>query len=304
MKSGNGFVHCCHPILVIYAADHPEQCLVTCIKISECPKGMVTANSLGENICCHLCDTGDIIETLEAFDPEKEPRGYVAMYKGSSIKPTADPFWQFLPYANIYQSITPDVLHQLHQGVIKHLISWLQDTFGACELDSHLHCLSPNHNVHHFSKGISGFSHISGKEHVEMCKVILGLIISSPLPDGLSLAQLLSTIHGLLDFLYLSQLLVHDNMTLKKMESSLDNFHTNKSISINLKIQSHFNFPKLHSLLHYASSIKLFSTTDNYNTEHSEHLHIDLAKGAYATTNHKDELTQMTLWLEQNEKIR
>ena len=68
--------------------------------------------------------------------------------------------------------------------------------------------------------------------------------------------------------------------------------------------QSHFNFPKLHSLLHYASSIKFFGTTDGYNTEHSEHLHIDLAKDAYAATNRKDELAQMTLWLERNEKIR
>ena len=253
MKSGDGLVCRCHPILAVYAADHPEQCLVTCIKISECPKGMVTANSLGENIHCHLRDAGDIIETLEAFDPEKEPRGYVAMCKGAGIKPTVDPFWQFLPYANIYQSITPDVLHQLHQGVVKHLISWLQDAFGARELDSRSHCLPPNHNVRHFSKGISGFSRISGKEHAEICKVILGLVIGLPLPDGLSSAQLLSDTCGLLDFLYLSQLPVHNDMTLKKMESSLDDFHTNKSIFIDLKIRSHFNFPKLHSLLHYAS---------------------------------------------------
>jgi hypothetical protein len=303
MKSGDGHVRRCHPILAVYAADHPEQCLVTCTKISECPKGMVAANALGENVRCYLRDPGDIIEAMEVFDPEKEPRGYAEMCKGAGVKPTVYPFWQTLPYANIYQSITPDILHQLHQGVVKHLMSWLQDTFGTHELDARSRCLPPNHNVRHFSNGISGFSRISGKEHAEMCKIILGLIIGLPLPNRLSSARLLSATRSLLDFLYLAQLPVHSDETLKRMESALDEFHANKSIFVDLEIRSHFNFPKLHSLLHYASSIKLFGTTDNYNTENSERLHIDLAKDAYAATNHKDELAQMTLWLERNEKI-
>ncbi|KAJ7933521.1 hypothetical protein B0H13DRAFT_1856028 [Mycena leptocephala] len=53
-------------------------------------------------------------------------------------------------------------------------------------------------------------------------------------------------------------------------------------------------------LSHY---IKLFGTTDNYNTEYTERLHIDLAKDAYRSTNFKDEFPQMTLWLERKEKI-
>jgi len=304
MKSGDGSVHRCHPILAVYAADHPEQCLVTCTKASECPKGMVAANSLGENTRCYLRDAGDIIEALEAFNPNEEPRGYAEMCKGAGVKPTVDPFWKFLPYANIYQSITPDVLHQLHQGVIKHLISWLQEAFGTQELDSRSRDLPPNHNVRHFLKGISGFSRVSGKEHAEISKIILGLIIGIPLPDQLSSARLLSATRGLLDFLYLAQLPVHNDETLKRMETALDDFHANKSIFVDLKIRSQFNFPKLHSLLHYTASIKLFGTTDNYNTEYSERLHIDLAKDAYAATNHKDELAQMTLWLERNEKIK
>lgn len=37
--------------------------------------------------------------------------------------------------------------------------------------------------------------------------------------------------------------------------------------------------------------------------EYTERLHIDLEKDAYAATNHKDKFTQMTVWLEQKEKI-
>jgi hypothetical protein len=42
---------------------------------------------------------------------------------------------------------------------------------------------------------------------------------------------------------------------------------------------------------------------DNFNTEYTERLHIDLAKDAYGATNHKDEFSQMTVWLERKEKI-
>ncbi|KAF8868191.1 hypothetical protein BD779DRAFT_1684565 [Infundibulicybe gibba] len=63
------------------------------------------------------------------------------------------------------------------------------------------------------------------------------------------------------------------------------------------------DLPYLHSFLHYVSMIKLFGTTDNYNTEYTERLHIDLAKDAYRATNHKDEYVQMTIWLERKEKI-
>jgi len=302
MKSGDGLVRRCHPILAVYAGDHPEQCLVSCTKTSECPKG-VPAGSLGENVLCHLRDINDILEALESYDPVKQPREYAAWCGGMGIKPVLNPFWKFLPYANIYQSITPDVLHQLHQGVTKHLISWLQSAFGASELDHRCRCLPLNHNVRHFSKGISGFSRISGKEHAEMCKVLLGLIIGVPLRDNCSSDKLLCAVRGILDFLYLAQLPSHTDKTLDDMSAALNTFHASKSIFIELGIRDDFNFPKLHSLLHYTSSIKLFGTTDNYNTEHSERLHIDLAKDAYAATNRKDELPQMVAWLERMEKI-
>ena len=76
-----------------------------------------------------------------------------------------------------------------------------------------------------------------------------------------------------------------------------------KSIFIDLGVRANFNLPKLHSLQHYASCIESLGTTDNYNTENTERLHIDFAKDAYRATNRKDEFSQMTLWLERKEKV-
>ena len=49
--------------------------------------------------------------------------------------------------------------------------------------------------------------------------------------------------------------------------------------------------------------IKLYGTTDNFDTAYTERLHIDFAKDAYSATNHKDEFTQMATWLERKEKM-
>jgi hypothetical protein len=303
MKSGDGLIRRCHPILAVFAGDHPEQSLAACTKVNECPKGTASPNSLGESEPCDLRNAGDIIDVLGTFDPDKQPEEYILFCKGAGIKPVVRPFWQFLPYAHIYQSITPDVLHQLHQGVIKHLISWLVKEFGATELDARCRSMPLNHNIRHFSKGISHLKRVSGKEHGAISKIILGLIAGLPLSNGHSPGRLLLATRGLLEFLYLAQLPSHNDETLKDLDDALAAFHANKSIFVELEIREDFNFPKLHSLQHYTSSIKLFGTTDNYNTEYSERLHIDLAKDAYAATNRKDELAQMTVWLERKEKL-
>ncbi|KAF8259188.1 hypothetical protein EI94DRAFT_1813759 [Lactarius quietus] len=56
-------------------------------------------------------------------------------------------------------------------------------------------------------------------------------------------------------------------------------------------------------MLHYQSSITLFGTTDNYNTEQSECLHIKSPKGGYGASNCKDALPQMTVYVERCKKI-
>ncbi|THU95129.1 hypothetical protein K435DRAFT_666982, partial [Dendrothele bispora CBS 962.96] len=80
-------------------------------------------------------------------------------------------------------------------------------------------------------------------------------------------------------------------------------YRKKSNIFVELGVREHFNLPKLHFLYHYTRAIKLYGTTDNYNTESTERLHIDFAKNAYRASNYKDEYTQMTRWLERREKI-
>lgn len=87
------------------------------------------------------------------------------------------------------------------------------------------------------------------------------------------------------------------------MEDALALFHENKSIFIDLGIRTAFEMPKLHWAQHYVACIQRFGTTDNFNTEYTERLHIDFAKKAFRASNHKDELAQMTVWMDRKEKV-
>lgn len=136
-----------------------------------------------------------------------------------------------------------------------------------------------------------------------MCRILLGLVTGLPLPGGLDPARLVRAVRALLDFMYLARYPVHSTATLKLMDDALARFHDNKDVFVDLGIRTDFNFPKLHALLHYSFSIRLFGTSDNYDTEYSERLHIDFAKDAYRATNRRDEYPQMTTWLTRKEKV-
>ncbi len=304
MMSGDGTWRRCHPIFAAFVSDYPEQALVTCTYNGRCPKCIVPRDRLGEFLRFPARDLTKATDTFLLAD-ENTPSFHAAC-REAGLKPIYHPFWQHLPLTNIYISITPDVLHQLLQGVLRHLISWLTNSvvFGAAEIDARCRCLPPNHHITLFPKGITSLSRISGKEHKAMCRILIGLIVDIPLPGGQASSRVVRATRALIDFIYLAQFPSHTTHTLRQLEDSLTKFHQNKDVFIDIGVRENFNIPKLHSLLHYGYSIGLFGTTDNYNTEQTERLHIDFTKDAYRATNRKDEYHQITTWVERREKVQ
>ncbi|KAG2349791.1 hypothetical protein BDR05DRAFT_972736 [Suillus weaverae] len=201
MCSGDGALQHCHPLFACFL-------LTTGIKFGECPKCDVDANETGNALAA--LDQGNL--------------NFVHACAAAGIKPIIHPFWEDLPFSNIFH----------------------------------------------------------------MCCFLLGVIINIRLPNNLNASRLLRAVRGLLDFLYLTQYPCHSSETLELLQEVLDVFHDNKDIFIDLGIQNSFNLPKLHTTHHYPLMIAMFGTTDNYNTEYTERLHINLAKDAYCATNHKD----------------
>ncbi|KAG1865320.1 hypothetical protein F4604DRAFT_1586176 [Suillus subluteus] len=302
MRSGDGILRRCHPLFACFIGDYPEQVLATTVKTTECPKCDIPPDKLESATApFEIHDLHAVLDALATIDVGDLE--FVQACRDAGIKPVVHPFWERLPYANIFQAVTPDILHQLYQGLVKHLLGWLAQACGPNEIDARCRRLPPNHHIRLFMKGITGLSRVSGAEHAQICCFLLGIIIDARLPGNMSSTCLLRAVRGLLDFLYLAQYPCHSSETLSLLDEALVLFHDNKQIFVDLGIRNHFNLPKLHATHHYISMIRFFGTTDNYNTEYTEQLHIDLAKDVYRATNRKDEFTQMTRWLERKEKI-
>ncbi|THU83761.1 hypothetical protein K435DRAFT_688929 [Dendrothele bispora CBS 962.96] len=208
-----------------------------------------------------------------------------------------DPFWRDLPFLNIHNSITPDALHQLYQGVVVHLINWVQEVMSEEELDRRIRCLPPTCGVRHFRHGISSLKQVSGPERKNIGKILLACLAPDMPPKGVKACR------AVLDFIYMSLYGSHDDETLKYMEEALDDWHVNRDYFIEAGTREDFNIPKFHSLLHYVDSIRKFGTVDNYNTELFERLHIDFAKQGWRASNKRDHFPQMIQWLSRQEKI-
>jgi hypothetical protein len=299
---GDGAVRGGFPVVAAYAADYPEQALVTCTRyLQTCPKCFVSKDELGEHLSQGPRHQKESIRTIRHACRQSTRARIDAILKDHGLNPISNAFWIGLPHCNIHDAITPDILHQLYQGLVKHLCGWLQTLIGDAELDARFKRMPRVHGVRLFSNGISCLTQVSGPEHREICKQLLGCIVDAPgAPAGVIRAT-----RGLLDFLEIAQYQSHTEAMLGYMVDVLDEFHSNKEVFINLgaRINEDFNFEKLHSFEHYADSIRRFGTTDNYNTEASERLHIDYAKDAYRATNKKEFLEQMTQWLDRRERM-
>jgi len=166
------------------------------------------------------------------------------------LHPVYELFWKDLPFTNIFTCITPDIVHQLHKGIFHdHLVQWCLGIISEKEMDAHFQAMSQYPGLRHFKKGIFAVSQWTGTEHKEMERVFVGLL-SSASDDNVLLIT-----WSLLDFIYYMQFQQHTDKTLVAMQDSLSLFHTHKEVLVELGICEHFNVPKIHSLMHYVSSI-------------------------------------------------
>lgn len=124
ITSGDGNTYRGHPLFAAFVGDYPEQVLIACVKTMECPTCPAKRDNLGEYHSQEqpgLWNLQNILTALDSFDDN--PAGFLQTCADAGIKPVVNPFWQNLPFVNIYQLITPDVLHQLYQGILKHLVA-------------------------------------------------------------------------------------------------------------------------------------------------------------------------------------
>ncbi|KAH9027887.1 hypothetical protein EDB85DRAFT_2074707 [Lactarius pseudohatsudake] len=209
MATSDGIWYRCHPILATFIGDYPKQLLVTCTYSRRCPKCTVPQGELGTDSRFPLRNFRAAVGTFSLSDGD--PTTFHMRCHDAGLKPTYHPFWECLPFANIFLSITPDILHQLHQGVLKHLID------ACC---SHLR---PNHNARYFHKGITWLSKLT-------THIILRVVVDLSLPGVQSSARLTRAVRALYPVHTTQTLNAMDNMFIELGLHSL--LHYTRSITL------------------------------------------------------------------------
>ena len=295
MACADGFVCRVFPILAAYVADHPEQCLAACCQENRCPRCVVEVKKRGR----------------PEFSTRRDPASALEAMKDAAVGDTEDfthlglrpnrPFWEDLPYCNIFSCFTPDLLHQLHKGVFKdHVVKWATKCLegGADEINRRFRAMPRGSKLRHFQKGISLISQWTGTEYKNMEKVFLG-VLAGPAEPGL-----IRVVRATLDFIYYAHFESHTLDSLRKLDAAWVAFHQNLQYFVDKgvrKDRDNFNIPKLHSMQHYIESIISRGSADGFSTESPERLHIDFAKNAYRATNKRNYVKQMTKWLERQD---
>jgi hypothetical protein len=288
-----------YPRIAAYLANWPEQNLHCCTSISGCP--ICATKQKGRGDWANPSDPRQRDETLGAL------RAYfmcndVRELKELGLKPVW-PWWGDLPDVDLHQSIPPDILHQLYQGIFKsHLAKWLKFLVGADVLDDRFAAMPRAEGLTHFPKGISVVKQWTGRESKEMLRQILPAVLGDLRPEEAQLAR------SLVDFIFRAHASSMTETDLAHLEYELDTFHKSKDVLIAKGYyQSSARFDriaKLHALTHYVDSIREFGTPDGYSTEVPEHLHIEYAKVPWRASNKVKPLPQMLTYIQRQEAIR
>ncbi|KAJ7634868.1 hypothetical protein FB45DRAFT_830357 [Roridomyces roridus] len=295
MDCADGFVRHIFPILSAYIADYPEQTLVACCRENSCPKCLVTPLGRGDTVRSPPREPTETLRVLKEQAKHERPIEYVEQ----NLRPI-NPFWEAFPHCDIFSCMTPDALHELHNGVFgDHIIKWANKATrgGSKEIDARFRALPPHPTLRHFKKGISLTTQWTGKEHKNMEKTYLGILAKATDP------AVQRAVRGILDFIHYAHFEVHSDDSLARLDAAWAAFHSNKQIFVSSKIRKHFRINKLHKLKHYVDAIRSRGTADGFNTENTERLHIDLAKAGYNASNRVAYTRQMAVWLARQEAV-
>ncbi|KAJ6620106.1 hypothetical protein B0H10DRAFT_2362631 [Mycena sp. CBHHK59/15] len=249
-----------------FIADYPEQVLLACVVQGWCTR-------------FHT-------ETLfDVFD-------HGTMWDQYGVIPDVLPFtWDF-PRADIYELLSPDLLHQVIKGTFEdHLVTWvgeyLENEHGKAEakkimadIDRRIGAVPPFPGLRRFPEG-RGFKQWTGDDSKALMKVYL------PAIEGHVPPQMLRALSAFLDFCYLVRRNVIDETTLLDIDAALARYHRERVIFAESGVAANgFCLPRQHSLTHYRYLIQEFGAPNGLCSSITESKHIKAVKEPWQRSSH------------------
>ncbi|KAG2159113.1 uncharacterized protein EDB93DRAFT_1283956 [Suillus bovinus] len=270
-----------------YIADYKEQVLLVCIVHNWCPKCVANHKDLDEdalpiaaNIQRHLRSLGRLRNSHATCG---KSFSIFLLFSFTKLILFRQPFTNDFPQADIYQMISPDILHQLIKGVFKdHLMTWVE---------KYLH---QTHNKQKAQKIMDDIdrriaAQWTGDDSKALMKVYL------PAIKGHVPQDIVRTFRALLYFCYLVCRNIITEDSLLQIEDTLSRFHRYHEIFRTTGVVLHFSLPRQHSLMHYVQNIPLFAAPNGLHLSIVENKHITAVKEPWRQSSRLNVLGQILL---------
>ncbi|PSS35368.1 hypothetical protein PHLCEN_2v1705, partial [Hermanssonia centrifuga] len=274
-----------------YIADYPEQALLACIVQGWCPKCTASADKLD--------DAGAGRRSREHTETLVRELELGELWEEYGLVGDLVPFTNDFPRADIHELLSPDLLHQLIKGTFKdHLVTWVEEYLVIehgrpraneilDDIDRRMAAVPPFSGLRRFPQG-RGFKQWTGDDSKALMKVWL------PAIEGYVPRDMLRACRALLEFCYMARQNVFVYATLKKLDDTLTQFHTCRTIFQACGVRPEgFSLPRQHSLVHYSRSIRLFGAPNGLCSSITESKHIKAVKEPWRRSNRYNALSQI-----------
>ncbi|TFY59764.1 hypothetical protein EVJ58_g5572 [Rhodofomes roseus] len=274
-----------------FIADYPEQVVLSGIVSGWCPKCLLPPDRLhadgGEPRC------REHTEYLAGAFPAE------IAWITWGVDINIIPFTTYFPRADIYELLTPDLLHQLIKGTFKdHLVEWVEKYLYHVhskaearrrmdDIDRRIAAAPQFPGLRRFPEG-RNFKQWTGNDSKALMKVYLPAI-EGHVPD-----DVVRCFAAYLDFCYLARRSAHDDNTLAAMQEALERFHRYRVIFETVGIRPDgFSLPRQHALVHYIVGIKLFGSPNGVCSSITESKHIRAVKEPWRRSSRNNPLPEM-----------
>ncbi|KAJ6558720.1 hypothetical protein B0H10DRAFT_2201334 [Mycena sp. CBHHK59/15] len=276
--------------LGLYIADYPEQVLLACVVQGWCARCTASREDLdgpgGRRTQQHTETLFDVLD-------------HGTMWDQYGVIPDILPFtWDF-PRADIYELLSPDLLHQVIKGTFKdHLVAWVGEYLESkdgkskakkimADIDRRIAAVPPFPGLRRFPEG-RGFKQWTGDDSKVLMKVYL------PTIEGHVPAQMLCAFSAFLNFCYLVRQNIVDEATLTAIDAALARYHRERTIFAESGVcPNGFCLPRQHSLTHYRYLIQEFGAPNGLCSSITESKHIKAVKQPWRRSSRYEALSQM-----------
>jgi len=216
----------CHPPLVSWIADLPEQYLLACVLVNQSPYTLAICGQFGDLHAFpprHRHHTLNLIrQACASIQPDSLPE-FVKVCYALGPNGVHQPFWKDWGNADPPLFLTVNVLYAFHKFFFDHPLKWVINIMGREELDRHMAAIQPREGEHHWQHGISKLKQVNGWEHQDLQKILISMIAGT-VPN-----IVLCAVRALVKFIFQAQGLLLYEDHLHSMLQALCEFHYYKS---------------------------------------------------------------------------